>query len=116
WPMSRGGGRPPLSNGNEAAAQMVAALSEDAGYAFRNIKVVKGKLVIGEELRADLRGEGHSGADIDLALPRALERGGGSSDPTKILPRIRWALSYVRQDKAKIPPRPNTFGKARYAK
>ena len=52
---------------------MASALNPDAAYAIRNIWVEKGKLVINEELRADLRGEGHSDAEIDLALPRALE-------------------------------------------
>jgi len=82
---------------------MAAALNPDAAYAIRNIKVQKGKLVIDEELRAELRGEGYSDAEIDLPLPHALERGGGLSDPVKILPRIRWALSYVR-------PAPNRGG------
>ena len=97
---------------------MAAALSEDAGYAFRNIKVVKGKLIIGEELRGDLRndGERYTDAEIDQALPRALERAGGLSDPTKILPRIRWALSYVRpgKDKATNWPKPKSDPMKRY--
>ena len=80
---------------------MAAALNPDAAYAIRNIKVEKGKLIIGEELRADLRSETCGDAEIDLALPRALERGGGSTDPIKLLPRIHWAISYVLQDKAK---------------
>jgi hypothetical protein len=100
---------------------MSGGLSPDAAYAVRNIRVEKGKLVIGDELRADLRNEGHSDANIDLAFPRALERGGGLSDPTKILPRIRWALSFIRHDKAKqaqwasTKPKPKSFGQSRYA-
>jgi hypothetical protein len=80
---------------------MAAALNPDAAYAIRNIKVEKGKLIIGDELRADLRSETCGNAEIDLALPRALERLGGSTDPIKLLPRIHWAISYVLQDKVK---------------
>ena len=98
---------------------MAAALSADAAYAFRNIKVEKGRLVIGDELRADLRTPACGDVEIDLALPRALERAGGSIDPMKLLPRIHWAISYVLQDKAKAakwqPPKTKPKGTSRYA-
>ena len=101
-----------------AAAAMAAALSPDAAYAVRNIKVEKGRLVIGDELRADLRTAACDDAEIDLALPRALERAGGSTDPIKLLPRIHWAISYVLQDKAKAakwqPPKTKPKGTSRY--
>jgi hypothetical protein len=101
-----------------ARARVASALNPEAAYAFRNIKVEKGGLVIGEELRTDLRNDKqrYTDAEIDMALPRALERAGGSTDPTRILPKIRWALSYVRQDKAKqAAPKPKSFGTSRYS-
>ena len=79
-------------------AQMAEAFGGEAAFAARNIKVEKGRIIIGDELRTMLRGEGNTDADIDLALPRALERANGSTDPLRILPRIRWALSYVHQN------------------
>jgi hypothetical protein len=98
------------------AAAMVAALSPEAAYAYDNVRVEKGALVIGEALRADLRGEGYADADIDLALPRALDRAGLATDPVKLLRGVRWALSYVRQDKAKLKAvKPSTKGTSRYA-
>jgi hypothetical protein len=80
---------------------MAAALSLEAAYAIRNIEVTKGKLVVAQELHGDLCNEGYSASEIELALPRALDRSGGSGDAMKILRSIRWALSYVRQDQAK---------------
>jgi hypothetical protein len=82
-------------------AQMADAFGGEAAFAARNIKVEKGRIIISDEFRTMLRGEGNTDAHIDLALPRALERAIGSIDPLRILPRIRWALSYVRQDAQK---------------
>jgi hypothetical protein len=97
-------------------AAMAAALNPESAYAFDNVRIEDGALVIGEPLRAKLRDEGNSDADIDLALPRALERAGLSTDPVKLLRGIRWALSYVRQDKAKSKAgKPSTKGTSRYA-
>jgi hypothetical protein len=74
---------------------MAAGLSPEAGYAYRNIKVAKGELVIGDELRADLRNDKHcyTDAEIDLALPRALERAG----------RPRMKLGYPSPSESKRP-------------
>jgi hypothetical protein len=101
---------------NGGAAAMAAALNPEAAYAFENVRIEDGALVIGEPLRAKLRSEGNADADIDLALPRALDRAGLSTDPVKLLRGIRWALSYVHQDKAKLKAaKPSTKRTLRYA-
>jgi hypothetical protein len=96
--------------------QIDAALSPDAAYATRNITVEKGRVTIGEELRSDLRCDGYTDEQINLSLPRGLERaqkttGGRDPKPLVILHSIRWALSYIKQDAPKQSTNAKRFGR-----
>jgi len=84
---------------------MGASLSPAVAFAERNIFVNQyAELEIGEELRERLRRVA-SDERIDLVLPRALANAQGSRDPVRLLEQINRALSYARQDAAKITSR-----------
>jgi hypothetical protein len=114
--LKRGRRQPPTrSRAPETATprgqpSMGAALNPEIAFAERNVTVNQyGELEIGGELRERLRAVA-TDEQIDLALPRALERAQGSRDPMRLLEKINYALSYARQDAAGRSPLKTGFG------
>ena len=78
---------------------MAAALGGQVAYAHRNIIILpSGKISLGEEFRAELRGT-YTESQIERGLERAPSQAGGA-DPVKLLNQIRRCCSYAKQDDA----------------
>jgi hypothetical protein len=120
-PSSAGNGTAARRNGHDPAeaarkqSEMNLALGGQAAYAERNITIApSGKLIIGEELRAELL-QTYTGAEIDGAADTTPAACGQSPTKLALLNQLRRQCVYRKQDAAKIfKPKPTKPKPARY--